>query len=152
MFSKIFFGSILTLTLLTCAFGLENHVLELGPRITSWIKSTGYGYGNFSSYRADVMQIYVTKERVYINSNSIPSYSIGPWNDDPNTAAAQNFTVSFPLRPEIAKTKTATSLGPVGLYTNGVAIFNGWDGTTYNNDSVWQVNAFMKEGISFGNN
>lgn len=120
----------------------------LSPIITSWINSTGYGYGEFSSLRANVMEIYYTSKKVFINVNSIPSYSIGPWEDNPNTATAQNYITSFPLSPSAATTNTATALGANGFYTNGVAIYNAWDGTTYN--TVWERNAYYGEGVSFG--
>ena len=59
------------------------------PLLTSWIQSTGYGQGNYSEVYANVMAIYFTIRKVFINANSIPSYSIGPWNDNPNVAIAQ---------------------------------------------------------------
>lgn len=120
----------------------------LNPAITSWINSTGYGYGSYSSIRANVMKIYYTNTRVYINVNSMPSYSIGPWPKNPNTPSAKNYIVSFPLSPSSASTKTATSLGVTGFFTNGVSIYNAWDGTSYN--TVWQQNAYYFEGVSFG--
>lgn len=142
MLNQIFLGIIISLAVSPV------RIECLDARITSWIQSTGYGYGAFSGYRADVMQIYYTKNKVFVNANSIPSYSIGPWTKNPNNASAQNYTTSFPMSPSAATTKTATGLGVNGLYTNGVAIFNGWDGTSYN--TVWQQNAYVYEGISFG--
>lgn len=118
------------------------------PLLTSWVQSTGYGQGNYSDVYADIMAIYFTVRKVFINANSIPSYSIGPWNENPNVAIAQNFTISFPRFPVPALTKTATSLGVNGLFTNGVGIFNAWDARTYN--TIWQTNAYIVEGVSFG--
>lgn len=120
----------------------------LDSRLTSWIKSTGNGSGNYSDVPANVLAIYHTDQLVYINANSIPSYGIGPWNDNPNIAIAQNLTASVPRVPRPALEKTETGLGAIGLFTNGVAVFNAWDARTYN--SVWQTNAFIVEGVSFG--
>lgn len=142
MNSKIF-----ALALILSIWTLEIEC-SLNPLITNWVSSTGYGYGAFSGIRADILQIYYTKNKVFINCNSIPSYSIGPWASNPNNATAQNFTVSFALSPSSATTKTATKLGVNGLFTNGVAMFNAWDGNSYN--TVWERNAYFIEGVSFG--
>ena len=40
-------------------------------------------------------------------------------------------------------------LGPIGLWKNGVAIYNANDGQSYNNNKVWFRNAFYWEGGSF---
>jgi hypothetical protein len=42
-------------------------------------------------------------------------------------------------------------LGHIGVWSNGVSIFNADDGMTYNNAGVWHRNAFFWEGPSFDN-
>jgi len=40
-------------------------------------------------------------------------------------------------------------MGHIGVWTNGVSIFNVSDGMSYNNAGVWNRNAYFWEGISF---
>src|SRR5262249_39562613 len=45
--------------------------------------------------------------------------------------------------------KTSTPLGPVGAWTNGVAIFNSLDARSYLNQNIWHQNAIVVEAVSF---
>jgi hypothetical protein len=40
-------------------------------------------------------------------------------------------------------------MGHIGLWINGVSIYNADDGYSYNNQGVWNRNAYMYEGVSF---
>ncbi len=44
---------------------------------------------------------------------------------------------------------TAVGLGHVGVWTNGVSIFNTQDAMSYNNLNIWHQNAYVFEGSSF---
>lgn len=44
-----------------------------------------------------------------------------------------------------------TGLGHIGVWTNGVSIYNPKDGMSYNNQNVWNQNAIVVEGPSFDN-
>lgn len=112
------------------------------PVVINWVQSTGTGYG---SYQANIKSIYYTSLYAFISANSIPSYSIGPWSNNPNVPTPQNWTIKLPLSPSAASTKTATSMGVNGLWTNGVGIYNAKDGYSYNNLSVWNRNAYYWE-------
>ena len=46
-------------------------------------------------------------------------------------------------------TPTNVGLGHIGVWTNGVSIFNPKDGMSYNNQGVWNRNALYYEGVSF---
>ncbi len=46
----------------------------------------------------------------------------------PGNLAAQNFTMTLTTTPTEASTKEATSLGPIGMALNGVAIYNDREG------------------------
>src|SRR5207248_7503486 len=77
-----------------------------------------------------------------VNSNNLPSYTVGPWFEATmpagvfvNWAAASGRLVQIPRNPCAANTKSATSMGPVGMWVNGVAIFNTLDGGSYSNSS-----------------
>ena len=97
--------------------------------ITKWKTSNGSGY---KGIKADVTSISYDNYFVYISTNSIPSYSIGPWSNNPNDATAQNLVYKFNRSPSFSSVKSKMNLGPIGLWINGVTIFNGWDGLSYN--------------------
>ena len=46
-------------------------------------------------------------------------------------------SLSFPSEPEPYNGECETGLGPVGLWVNGVPIYNWSDATSYNNEGVW---------------
>ena len=119
------------------------------PELASWkLNLTGAtGYGGLP---ANVQQVRYSTGSVYVNCSSIPSYSIGPWPMNPNTPTNQNFLLRIPRTPvENTGAKTSTPLGPVGSWTNGVAIFNALDARSYNNQNIWHQNAIQVEGPSF---
>jgi hypothetical protein len=94
--------------------------------ITSWKQSTGTGY---SGYTADVYSVSYGANYVFVSANSIPSYTIGPtWTANPNTPKAQAKTWKLSRSPAEASTKTSTSLGTIGLWLDGVSIYNAYDG------------------------
>jgi hypothetical protein len=104
--------------------------------ITGWKKSTGKGYNNIT---ADVTSISYTTKNVWISANIIPSYTIGPtWPNNPNKPKSQNKTFIFARTASAATTKTSVGLGSIGLWKDGVSIYNAYDGMTYNNQGVWR--------------
>lgn len=63
------------------------------------------------------------------------------WNQNPNTIASQNIVFSIPLNPSSAETKTATSLGPMGVSINGVVFYNQYAGPN-NQPLTNEINSF----------
>lgn len=119
------------------------------PEITSWILNTTgeTGYNNIAS---NVQSVYYTTTDVYVSATCIPGYDIGPWQGNPNTPANQNFVFKITRNPqENAGTRTATALGHIGVWSNGVSIFNAKDAFSYNNQGIWNQDALPNEGISF---
>ncbi len=55
---------------------------------------------------------------------SDPAYQ---YDRNPNSIRAQSFTWTVPAKPTVAATPSCTSLGPIGVMTNGVVIFNALD-------------------------
>ncbi len=90
--------------------------------------------------KADPQTISFTDAAVYVASNNLGSYAMGPWFIDggnggvfPNFPSAQNFRAQIPRAPAAATTKRNTGLGVVGMWVNGVAVFNVLDGASYSN-------------------
>jgi len=50
------------------------------------------------------------------------------FNQNPNTIASQSLTFTIPLTPSEAANKSTTSLGPIGVALNGVALYNQYAG------------------------
>ena len=100
-----------------------------------------------NSIKTDVLSVKYDSSYVYVNTNSVPSYSIGPWKANPNTPSAKNAIFKFALKPSIASTAASVGLGAIGLWSNGVEIYNGFDAMTFN--TVWHRNAYFWEGVSF---
>lgn len=113
---------------------------------TTWpsIKPAGVNVngGNATPALADIQRVRFNDSTIFVNSNNLPSYTIGPWfaSSDAggvfqNWAAPTNQQFKFPRTPVVAATKSPSSLGPVGIWVNGVSIFNTVDGGSYSNSA-----------------
>ena len=90
--------------------------------------------------KADTQTISYTDSTVYVSSNNLASYVMGPWfagggnggvfNNFPSVI---NTRAQIPRTPAVAATKRNSGMGPVGIWVNGVAVFNAGDGATYSN-------------------
>jgi hypothetical protein len=119
------------------------------PELWTWkLNTTGLtGYGGLP---ADVQNVRYSAGSVYVDCSSIPDYSIGPWPGNPNVPTNQAFLLRFPRAPvENTGAKTSTPLGPIGAWSNGVAIFNALDARSYMNQNIWHQNAIVVEATSF---
>jgi len=122
---------------------------QLTPDVTSWIINTtnAVGYANIPS---NVQTVQYSVTQVYVSSTCIPGYSIGPWNANPNVPVNQNFVYKITRSPQQnLNNPIATGLGHIGVWSNGVSVFNFKDGMSYNNAGVWNRNALYYEGASF---
>ncbi len=106
-----------------------------GPLVTTW-PSAGLpntGGGQSEPAYSDVQQIGYSSNFVYINGTGLASHQMGPWYMHMgvifgNWPSNQNYIRRFPRHPQAATTKTTNNLGPLGLWVNGVALFNLLDG------------------------
>ena len=119
------------------------------PVISSW-KINTTGVTGYNGLPANVQRVRYSDVSVYVNASCIPDYSIGPWPGNPNIPSNQNFLVRIPRAPvENTGTKTSTPLGIIGMWKNGVAVFNALDARSYLNQNIWHQNANTVEGPSF---
>lgn len=141
-----------TVFLLSLSFAaIVQSSAQVGPEVYSWIRNTtsATGYGGILS---NVQIVQYDANNVYISCTCIPGYSIGPWNSDPNIPSNQNFVFMITREPaKNTSTPTAVGLGQIGVWSNGVAIYNASDGMSYNNAGYWHRNAYYFEGVSFDN-
>lgn len=122
---------------------------QITPEISSWVFNldSSRGYGNLLS---NVQKVQYSASNVYVSCTCIPGYDIGPWTGNPNTPANQNFCFKITRNPQKnSGTATTTPLGHVGVWSNGVSIFNAKDAMSYGNKGFWNQNAITVEGPSF---
>lgn len=135
--------------LLTCAVTGALQAQTVGPEVTAWIQNTT-GQTGYGGIETNVQQVQYSTSKVYVTCTCIPGYDIGPWQGNPNTPANQNFCFKIDRMPALnIGTPTATGLGHIGVWTNGVSIFNAKDAMSYNNQNIWYRNAYYFEGSSF---
>ncbi len=143
---KKYYSCFIFALLLSCT---QSFAQVTDPAVTSWLINTTNLTG-YSGLTANVQQVNYTTTDVYVTCTCIPGYDIGPWAGNPNTPANQNFCFKITRSPQPKSgTKTATGLGHIGVWTNGVSIFNAKDATSYNNGGIWNQDALPNEGASF---
>ncbi|MFM1772132.1 MAG: hypothetical protein RLZZ71_1274 [Bacteroidota bacterium] len=147
-----------------------------GPVITSWLQNTTgitgrhYVSGNPTPINdntaANVQTVQYSTNWVYVSTNGIPAYITGPFLDgNPSLAQDQNAIFKFPLNPvQNTGTPTNTTGGNIGVFINGVALFDYRDGVSWNNQTqaeaggpimgppgqgVWNRDAVPAERIGF---
>jgi hypothetical protein len=117
------------------------------PAITSWLINTNGAkskrYANGSSAvingtdSVNVQRVYYSSGSVYVRSKGLPAYPTGPFLDgNPSIATSQNGIYKFPLNPvQNTGTLKATTGGNIGIFINGVALFDYRDGVAWNSTS-----------------
>ncbi|MGB0929726.1 MAG: YHYH protein [Chitinophagales bacterium] len=134
--------TVLLFTLLM--FGLTSQAQS--PAITSWLQNTtetGSYYMKNNSTAIDnnilvnCQKVEYSDDFVYVTATGIPSYPTGPFQDgNPSQAANQNGIYKFPLNPQRETgTPSPTTGGNIGLFINGVALFDYRDGVGWNSQT-----------------
>jgi hypothetical protein len=133
---------ILTLIALTAVITLQ---AQTNPAITKWLINTTnitgkhYVSGNPTPINdavlANVQSVKYNTTHSYVSATGIPAYITGPFLDgNPSLATAQNKIFKIPLNPtQNTGTSTATTGGNIGVFINGVALFDYRDGVAWNN-------------------
>ena len=117
---------------------------QLNPVITSWLQNTTstlgshYVSGNSTviqdNVEANIQTVQYSANWAYISTNGIPAYPTGPFLDgNPSLATDQNAIFKISLNPaQNTGTLTATNGGNIGIFINGVALFDYRDGVAWN--------------------
>lgn len=148
---------------------------QTNPVITKWlINTTGvkgrhYVSGNSTPINdtdsSNVQKVLYSATWAYIKTKGIPAYITGPFLDgNPSLASNQNAIFKFPLNPTPnTGTLTPTTPGNIGVFINGVALFDYRDGVSWKNstsslaggplggmgDNVWNRDAVPAEKVGF---
>ena len=165
-----------TLILITLLGSTVAAMAQTNPIITKWLRNTTgihgrhYVSGNSTPINdadsANVKAVLYSATSVYIKTNGIPAYISGPYLDgNPSIATSQNAIFKFPLTPTPnTGVATPTTGGNIGLFINGVALFDYRDGVSWKNstsalaggpipggpgDGVWNRDAIVGERTGF---
>ncbi|WP_395062858.1 YHYH protein [Flavobacterium sp.] len=129
---------LLSILLLTSFFAHS----QTNPAITKWLQNTTitgnyYMSGNSTAISNGILvncqQVRYSATSVYVNATGMPAYKVGPYLDNnPNQAGNQNAIFKLPLNPTPnTGTATATTGGNIGIFINGVAMFDFRDGVAW---------------------
>lgn len=127
-----------TIFLAVVCTGLSAHA-QLSPEITTWITDNGNATFHDIIY-SNIQQVQYTESDVFLSCNGIPTYDIGPW-DDPALGTNQNFVFKVTRNPVPASNPEATQLGRIGIWSNGLSIYNLQNGKSYRTKDVWHLDA-----------
>lgn len=135
-------------TLLTLASVLFGCTLAFAqsPEITSWLQNTtqnGTYYVSGNSTPLDngipynCQEVSYSSNYVYIKTHGIPAYPTGPFLDgNPSVASDQNAIFQIPRNPQAnTGTLTPTTMGNIGVFINGAALFDNRDGVQWDSTS-----------------
>jgi len=113
-----------------------------GPEVTSWIQNTTetgtyYAAGNPELIENNILvncqQVEYSDDYVYISSTGVPAYPTGPFQDgNPSQATNQDRIYRINRNPEQGSGEENTTPGPIGVFINGVALYDYRDGVAWN--------------------
>lgn len=81
----------------------------------------------------------------YSSTGCVNDEGYGYWPPGPSCPEDVGHDVYFPLEPTPAAADCATGLNTIGLWANGVSVFNWWDGQAYDTDGDWMYLAPVAE-------
>lgn len=147
---------------------------QSNPAITRWLQNNSitarhYVAGNSTPINdaslVNVQSVKYSGTSVYVTTTGLPAYVTGPFLDgNPSLATNQNAIFKFPLAPvQNTGTPVNTTGGNIGVFINGVALFDYRDGVSWQNstsslkggplggtgDGVWNRDAVVGERIGF---
>ena len=125
---------------------LTKSYAQLNPAITSWLQNTTqtgsyYTSGNSTPIGNNILvncqAIQYSTNWVYVTTAGVPAYVTGPFQDgNPSQAQNQNAIFKIPLSPtQNTGALTATTAGNIGVFINGVALFDYRDGVAWNSST-----------------
>lgn len=145
------------------------------PAVSSWMLNTTGQMAVYEKYNnvktggatttvdmtdsAGVLKVCYTSSNVYVKTNDLAPYTMGPWLSDPNVPKAQGLTFKFPLNPtqETVNNVGVPSGGTIAVGVNGVLFYGFRDADSYSSttnsnsgsgDGLWHTDAWYNEGSS----
>jgi len=129
------------------------------PAITAWLQNSN-GITGYEGIPINVQQVQYSDNFVYISCTDIPSWlplsstdgvSAGPndyWPNNPWEPMNKNYLFKIRLNPvQNTGTPTLAPYGHIGIFTNGMSLYNPLDAKSWENENTWFQNAFYFEHI-----
>lgn len=133
-----------------------------GSALTTW--SNGSQTQSLPVY-CGVQAVYSSSDWVYVRSSGLAGFIMGPWYLNaqrtqifPNLPVNQETLFRFPRTNAVPSVKTLTGGGQIGIFVDGVAMFNSWDAYSWNGSAdaggggglgFWNRDAYVNEGVTF---
>lgn len=125
---------------------LSGTTFAQGPAITNWLQNTTitgtyYTAGNNTPIANNILvncqEVEYSNNWVYVHTKGVPAYATGPFQDgNPSQATDQNAIYKISLNPTAnTGTLTPTSGGNIGIFINGVSLFDYRDGVAWNTNT-----------------
>jgi hypothetical protein len=135
----------------------NNMMLTNGTKLTTW--SNGSLTQSAPAY-CGVQEVYSSSNSVYVRSSGLASYTMGPWQDGafPNLPVNQKIFYRVPRTTNAPASKSITGGGSIGIFVDGVEMFNSWDAFSWNGSAdvsagnttyYWNRDAYVNEGATF---
>ena len=135
----------------------NNTMLAAGTALTNW--SNGAQTQSLPAY-CGVQEVYSSSNWIYVRSTGLASFTMGPWQNGafPNLPVNQKVLFRFPRTNGVPAAKSLTGAGQIGIFADGVEMFNSWDAFTWstvsNTDAqnitgYWNRDAYVNEGVTF---
>jgi hypothetical protein len=135
----------------------NNTMKAAGTTLTTW--SNGSQSQSAPAY-CGVQEVDSSSNWVYVFSTGLAGYNMGPWQNGafPNLPVNQKLLYRFPRTNGVPATKTITGGGQIGIFVDGVEMFNSWDAFSWNGTTdassmgttgYWNRNAYVNEGATF---
>ncbi len=128
-------------------FFLSSLTYAQGPEITSYLQNTTqtgtyYTNGNSTAIGNNILvncqKVEYSTDWVYITTAGVPAYPTGPFLDgNPSNAQDQGAIYKMPRIPTTnTGSPTATTPGNIGIFINGVSLFDYRDGVAWDNSTM----------------
>lgn len=134
------------------ASGIPDYVIEITQDQVDWLnsrpKASSGDFGGSSSTTAVAGDSIAYGESIGYrssNQNCPTTGGDGYWPPGPSCPTDQSKEGYFPNNPVPASAECETGLGAIGYMVNGTSIYNWSDGTSYNDQNIWQLNAPVAE-------
>jgi YHYH protein len=136
----------------------NNTMKAAGNTLTTW--SNGSQTQSAPAY-CGVQEVDSSADWVYVFSTGLAGYNMGPWQNGafPNLPVNQKLLYRFPRTNGVPANKTLTGGGQIGIFVDGVEMFNSWDAFSWNgsadvasmggNTGYWNRDAYVNEGATF---
>ncbi len=132
-----------TFTFLSFLFVAISLQAQLHPAITAFLQNTTetgsyYLEGNPNTIENNILvncqKVEYSDDYVYVHTKGVPAYPTGPFQDgNPSQAQDQNAIFKIPLNPQAnTANPIETNPGNIGVFINGVALFDWRDGAAWN--------------------